>query len=58
MRKPFEAKVFSVEKAADDVRVTAQRIGAAAETQATLNLALTAVCVALVVILVAGGRDR
>lgn len=45
MRKPFEAKVFQVKETVEDVRETSRRIGNAAETQATLNIALTGVCV-------------
>jgi hypothetical protein len=45
MRKPFTSKVFKVEETVGDVRATAQRIGTAAESQATLNVALTAVAV-------------
>lgn len=45
MRKPFTSKVFDVKETVGDVRSTAQRIGSAAESQATLNIALTAVCV-------------
>lgn len=45
MRKPFTAKVFSVKDTVEDVRETSRRIGSAAESQATLNIALTGVCV-------------
>lgn len=50
MRKPFEAKVFKVKEAMDDVRETSQRIGSAAESQATLNIALTGVCVLALIV--------
>ena len=60
MRKPFEAKIFSVRETAEDVRDTAQRIGAAAESQATLNIALTAVAVTalLVAVILVRGAAR
>lgn len=60
MRKPFESKIFTVKETAEDVRETAQRIGAAAESQATLNIALTAVCVTalLVAVIVVRGAAR
>lgn len=45
MRKLFNAKVFDVQSAVGDVRETSRRIGDAAESQATLNIALTAVAV-------------
>ncbi|KUM82381.1 hypothetical protein AQI94_41900 [Streptomyces pseudovenezuelae] len=57
MRKPFEAKILRVQETIDDVSDTSRRIGNAAESQATLNIALTAVCVAalLVAMIVARG---
>lgn len=45
MRKPFEAKISQARDAVDDVRSSAQQIGEAAHSQATLNIALTAVAV-------------
>ena len=45
MRKPFEAKFMRVHETIEDARETSRRIGDAAESQATLNIALTAVCV-------------
>lgn len=60
MRKPFSSKITAVTGAADDVRDTARKIGEAAETQATLNIALTSVAVAalLVSVLLLLGDDR
>ena len=59
MRKPFSSKILSVQETVTDVRDTSRRIGEAAETQATLNIALTAVCVTallVAVLLVQEGR--
>lgn len=50
MTKGFTSKVFSVKNTVEDVRETSRRIGDAAETQATLNIALTAVCVAALIV--------
>lgn len=50
MTKGFGAKVFNVKSTVEDVRETSRRIGDAAETQATLNIALTAVCVAALIV--------
>ncbi len=50
-----------VHEAADDVQAAARRIGEAAETQATLNIALTGVAVAallMVAILVRSQRTE
>lgn len=52
MRKPFQAKFMHVQEAADDVQAAARKIGQAAEAQATLNIALTAVAVAALVVAV------
>jgi hypothetical protein len=52
MRKPFEAKFLHAQEAVEDVKSTAQRIGTAAESQATLNIALTGVCVAALLVAV------
>lgn len=45
MRKPFEAKVSQAKETVADLRSMSQRVGNAAESQVTLNIALTAVCV-------------
>jgi CHASE3 domain sensor protein len=60
MRKPFQAKILRVQETIEDARDASQRIGNAAESQATLNIALTAVCVTalLVALLVAGELRR
>lgn len=50
MRKPFEAKVFQVKETMEDVRATSRSVGQAAESQVTLNIALTAVCVTALLI--------
>lgn len=61
MRKPFSEKITAVTDAADDVRETARKIGEAAQSQATLNIALTGVAVAALLVctlLVLGSDDR
>lgn len=59
MRKPFQAKILRVQETIEDARDASQRIGNAAESQATLNIALTAVCVtALLVALIVAGELR
>lgn len=50
MRKPFEAKVFNAKTTVGEVRNTAKKVGDAAESQVTLNIALTAVCVAALLV--------
>lgn len=50
MMKAFGAKVFDAKNTVAEVRETSRRIGDAAETQATLNIALTAVCVAALLV--------
>lgn len=54
MRKIFEAEKMRVHETAEDVQAAARRIGEAAETQATLNIALTgvAVCALLIAVIV------
>ena len=48
-----------VQETIEDARDASQRIGNAAESQATLNIALTAVCVtALLVALIVAGELR
>lgn len=60
MRKIFDTKILPVHETVQDVRETSRRIGEAAETQATLNIALTSVAVtgllvAVVALIVARG---
>lgn len=50
MRKLFEPKIMSVQRTVSDVRETSRRIGEAAESQVTLNIALTAVSVTALMI--------
>lgn len=50
MRKPFTAKITAVTEGVDDVREAARRIGDAAQSQATLNIALTGVAVAALLV--------
>lgn len=50
MRKPFSAKIMRVQETVADVRETSQKIGSAAESQVTLNVALTAVAVTALMI--------
>jgi hypothetical protein len=45
MRKPFSSKISAAHEAADEIRQNVRKVGDAAHSQATLNLALTAVCV-------------
>lgn len=56
MRKPFEAKFMHVQETVGDVRADVrkmgQSIGRAAHSQAQLNIALTGVCVAALLIAV------
>jgi hypothetical protein len=52
MRKPFEAKFMRVQETVADVRETSRRVGNAAESQATLNIALTAVAVTALLVAV------
>jgi len=52
MRKPFEAKFMRVQETVADVRETSRRVGNAAESQATLNVALTAVAVTALLVAV------
>lgn len=61
MRKPFEAKFMQAHETVEDVRESARKIGDAAESQVTLNIALTAVCVAALLVaalLVHSGAGR
>jgi hypothetical protein len=60
MRKYLDIKTLGIKETAGDVRDTARSIGAAAESQATLNIALTAVCVTalLVAVIVVRGAAR
>lgn len=44
MRKPFEAKIMHAHETLDDVRESVRKVGDAAHSQASLNIALTAVC--------------
>lgn len=54
MRKLFDDKIMhahaTLTDTADEVRATAYKIGEAAETQAELNIALTMVCVAALLV--------
>jgi len=50
MRKPFEAKIMHAHETAEDVRATVRKVGQAAESQVTLNIALTGVCVAALLV--------
>lgn len=52
MRKPFEAKLMHVHETAEDVRASVRKVGDAAHSQASLNIALTGVCVAALLIAV------
>lgn len=48
--KDFRPKLSSVQRSVDEVRTSARKVGDAAESQATLNIALTAVCVAALLV--------
>jgi hypothetical protein len=50
MRKPFEAKTMHVHETIGDVRESVRRVGDAAHSQATLNIAPTACCVAALLV--------
>lgn len=50
MRKPFTDKIMQVHETVEEAKTTARNIGAAAESQVTLNIALTAVCVTALLI--------
>jgi hypothetical protein len=50
MRKVFEDKIMHVHETAEDVRATVRKVGQAAESQITLNIALTGVCVAALLV--------
>lgn len=52
MRKFLDAKILDFETTGRDVRDTAGKIGRAAESQARLNIALTAVAVAALLVAV------
>ena len=52
MRKAFEDKFMRVHELESDVRASVRKVGQAAESQATLNIALTGVCVAALLIAV------
>ena len=43
--KDFRTKVSNVPRSVDELRTSARKVGDAAESQVTLNIALTAVCV-------------
>lgn len=58
MRKPFSDKLLHVQETVEDVRTTSRRIGDAAESQATLNVALTGVCVCALLIALLLVRER
>lgn len=48
--KDFRPKLSSVQRSVAEVRTSARKVGDAAESQATLNIALTAVCVAALLV--------
>ncbi|MFE4243915.1 MULTISPECIES: hypothetical protein [Bacillaceae] len=50
MRNPLADKLLSFEQTTADVRDTSRKIGTAAESQATLNIALTAVAVTALIV--------
>lgn len=50
MRKPFEAKIMHMHETADDIRAGVRQVGKAAHSQASLNIALTAVCCAALLV--------
>lgn len=50
MRKAFSSKISAVSETADDVRESVRKIGDAAHSQATLNIALTAVAVTALIV--------
>lgn len=52
MRKVFEDKIMRVHEVSDDVRATVHKVGNAAESQARLNIALTGVCIAALLVAV------
>lgn len=59
MRKVFEAKTMHVHETVDDIRASVRKVGQAAHSQANLNIALTACCVAallVAVLVVRSGR--
>lgn len=59
MRKPFEAKIMHMHETADDIRAGVRKVSDAAQSQATLNIALTAVCcLALIVAVITVTSSR
>jgi CHASE3 domain sensor protein len=52
MRKIFEDKIMQVHEIQGDARSAMRNVGKAAESQATLNIALTGVCVAALLVAV------
>lgn len=58
--KNLDAKIGPVRDTVTEVRESARKVGAAAESQATLNVALTCVCVSamLIAVLVLVVSDR
>jgi hypothetical protein len=52
MRKAFEDKIMRVHGISDDVRASVRNVSNAAESQARLNIALTGVCVAALLVAV------
>jgi hypothetical protein len=57
MRKIFDPKISGVRDTVRDVRETSHKIGSAAESQATLNIALTAVCVTALLVAMLLAQD-
>lgn len=55
--KNLDAKIDAAGETVEDARTAARKIGAAAESQATLNIALTAVCVAALLVAVLMVRE-
>lgn len=58
MRKILDAKILDFERVRADVQDTAGKIGNAAQSQARLNVALTAVCVAALLVAVLVLHDQ
>lgn len=52
MRKLFEAKAMHVHETVDDARVAVRKAADAFESQATLNIALTAISVTALIVAV------
>lgn len=57
MRKLFDPKISGVRDTVSDVRGASRKIADAAESQATLNIALTAVCVTALLVAMLLAQD-